>query len=444
MKSNRGFSSSVVLFAVLGLTVTLFLVRKLYINKVYTLPVGQNEEVAPMNKTNSIQVPQKDGLSHGPTFPITSCVNIEKPGIYTLSQNVLKKESGICLKISNVKAVTINCEAHQVVGETPLMIENSSDVTLRACYFDGHTSESSEVVITNSQDITIENSFFNERKSPRRFTIFVSDSFNISLRENTVFGRYAQTFSKNTLLEKNTFILANPSKWSLGGGLIELAYGSFNRVVANTIDGAMITGTQLGADDGILINSESNGYIAYNQIKNTWDCGIETFATIKETSFEKNTIHNTAYCGIGGWHYNSLLNNSFKNNTIKDTKFGFMFGRVHGMRPVQTQGNSGNIIPADTAYFKNNVFSGNILSGTTSASSFTLLPGDDVSQVSGERPVSVTDIQISGNIFSSNDFDSVFAPTFSPAEIATDGGSNKCEPVESMANYPKGYPLKCK
>ena len=263
---------------------------------------------------------------------LSSCTNINKSGNYILSQDIAIADNidKPCLDLSNAQTVTINCQGHKIAGNPIFLIENAQQIKFQQCVFDpSHSNPNQQIhpTIKKTKGVTISDSVFNQKKL-KEFKIEVWNSSNIYFLNNTVYGEYKQYFSTEALIKNNNFILPQPPQWS-PGGLINTLNGSSNQIIDNIIDGGArgYIEEQVGADDGIIISNESNDSVTGNNIKNVFDCGIETDHLIKNSVFEKNVTSNAGLCGIGGWYWNSLIGNIFRNNTADNTQRAFNFYR---------------------------------------------------------------------------------------------------------------------
>jgi hypothetical protein len=204
-------------------------------------------------------------------------------------------------------------------------------------------------------------------------------------------------------------------------------------------------------DDGIALQDENDIAIEDNDIRNTWDCGIEFTGTIAAASVRRNHIANTAVAGIGGWYWLSLSGSTFSDNTVERSPSLFLFQRFFGLRPAGWD--EDHLAAADTAVrFGDNAFERNTLVDPLlsygqyqSASLFqvtvALKYGVVLSSIAGERLAAPSDFQLSNNTFTGNDFghtaESVGFGIYDvlPADMVVDGGGNVCKPFP-VDNYP--------
>ncbi len=376
------------------------------------------------------------------TIPLSSCGNLANPGTYTVIQNL--STNGACLQIINAKDITINCQGKQINGAPSFKIENSENIKFESCTFDSTISSfASANKVSKSKNITFIKNTFNSKQVDDTYTIRIDDSSNSSFLENTVYGKYEQYYSKNMIIKDNKFTFPKTNKLIIG--VINLIHSSGSQAINNFIDGNSDTRqTSVGVDDGIYISGETGGVFSNNNIKNVWDCGIETTNPINNSKFENNTIKNTGICGIGGWYTNSLTNNVFNNNFIDDSPKAFDFYRAYGLNEWY-DGISGQMVRENKIYFNNNTFSGNTFinpRNSTYSSNFSVEPISS-GLVAGQRIITANDIVTGNNVFKNNNFGTVSAPFFSPTLSVTDGGGNVCDQARTQAYYPPNYPIKC-
>lgn len=392
---------------------------------------------------------------------INSCQEIIKSGNYILTNNI-KSNNGTCLNIHDTNDVYIDCNNYTVWGEeyfakskyetenagdNAVRFKNVNNFSLSSCKLGGESYV--PLLINKSKNGNIKNNQIGE------FYASSYDSSNLNFQNNK-FSWYEQNYSNNVTMRDNVFdpqfSKENIRTFTSIGGVIISNLGSKNKFINNKINGNAegLYEKQEGADDGIVIQDESEDLIQGNDIKNVWDCGIETLGSFSGTKIVENNIKNAGFCGIGGWYYNSWKDNVVTNNVAQDTPELFILFRTYGLRP--SGWDIEKRMPADNFfYFKNNYFSGNklinprIRQEKRLSAEFNMSSPVSLSTIIGERyPVS-SEIITKDNYFKNNDFSTVLdAPTFNPFFMVIDEGGNKCGSTQSKGGgSTNDYPLKC-
>ncbi len=417
-----------------------------------TISTDPKIEIPASAKSSATNLSDQNKRPDPTVIAISSCMTISSPGNYYLA-NDISITGNTCLNISNTHGVTVDCQNHTILGDSPIFINGSSNVTVKKCTVNHSPTGGGGLSISNSHNVNIVSNIFNSTLE-QHYSILVNDSSFISLMNNDIQGFYQQNFSSSSLLQNNHFTVPTPL-FNGPSALIVFNHGFSNQAKGNIIDGSASGDNTiyLGADDGIVVGDESNTIILNNNIKNVYDCGIETLGTVQNSTFESNTITNAGFCGIGGWYWSSLLGNTFRNNISDNTLRAFIFFRTYGLRPDRTE--NGHNLSADTAaYLKDNQFISNIFlhprsvpSYSPYSSDFQILPVDSSNINSGEQPVTDSDIFASNNIFTNNNFDLIdSAPLIWPNTIGVDGGGNRCGSVFSspQLDYTTNpYPISC-
>lgn len=416
-----------------------------------------NVELMPMV---SEQISQTEVVSNSPNQinTIDSCKEITKSGSYHLSSNLSSiNGNGTCLYIHDTTDVHINCNGHSILGEVykskskfeeknngdyAVLFRNVNNFSLSTCKL--NTNSHVTLKIENSQVGEIDNNQFG------KLYVKSEDSSDLIFKNNN-FSWYEQTYSNDVTINNNIFDVEIDR--DRGTTVVESAIvssrGSGNKFINNKINGNAegIFEKQEYADDGIVVEDESNDLIQNNEIKNVWDCGIETLGNISNIKIIKNNISNAGICGIGGWYHNSLIDSSITENFAQNTPLLFYFYREYGLRPANWD--SKGILGDNFIYFKNNYFTGNRLTNPRVSpgkysSDFIIRMPNSLS-IPGERYPNDSELIIENNYFKNNDFGTELnAPHFYPLSIATDNGGNKCGSTESKEGGPiTNYPLSC-
>ncbi len=246
---------------------------------------------------------------------------------------------------------------------SPLVyIGDSSNFSLINCNLNNDISypNSNLILIKNSSIGLVKNNKFNYGK----VSIKLYNSTGITIANNNLSVMESEK-SNNIFIYNNNFTYQNPE--ILTPGNIVIVFGTNNTILNNFIDSkktpccTLIVNTccgpepdsakYKGADDGIGIGTESNAIIINNTIINAWDCGIETVGLISNSIISNNTLIDNDYCGIGGWYNMGLINNTFEQNTIVNSRYGFTF--FYHNTPTSPS-YTGNI------FFTNNTFNSNL------------------------------------------------------------------------------------
>ena len=328
------------------------------------------------------------------------------------------------------------------IGDNAIRFKNVNNFSLSSCKLGGESDV--PLLIEKSKNGSIKNNNIG------KFFAFSYDSSNLNF-ENNNFSWYEQSYSNNVTMRDNIFdpqfSKENIRAFTSIAGVISSSLGSKNKFINNKINGNAEGSyeKQEGADDGIMIQDESDDLIQGNDIKNVWDCGIETSGNLFGTKIVENNIKNAGFCGIGGWYWNNWKDNIITNNVAQDTPQLFTLFRQYGLRPKGWD--QEKRMPADDLfYFKNNYFSRNKLINPRiqpkRSSEFNMSPPASLSTIVGERYPTSSEIIAKDNHFKDNDFSiALDAPTFNPPSMVIDEGGNKCKITQGKEGG--SYPIKC-
>ena len=379
---------------------------------------------------------------------ITSCGMIKRSGNYMLGNDISSKGM-TCLTVRDLSQVYIDCNNHSISmdlqgqgNNNPVMyMKNVNNFSLKSCStkITNNTISwpATVLFISRSTNGVISNNNFSGGD------VGAEDITNLQVSRNTFVGGYGVRRGHSNIAEDNVF--DPPRKYDAGSAPLEFSFGSNNRLSRNIIDGKSdgIFQNKLGYDDGIVIQDENQDVIEGNDLKNFWDCGIETSGFVRNTQIIGNKIKNAPICGIGGWYWNSWKSNTVAQNVVDTVGTLFRFLRNYGLRP------NDNYIDDTYVYFKDNIFRDNILLNPNSvqssvSSSFVMNqqsgPLSEVGSRDGsERQAASSDFVTGNNQFINNDFGKVQgAPLINPYGMTINGGGNKCGQIPST-----DYPLKC-
>ena len=316
------------------------------------------------------------------SFNINNCMNIISQGSYILRRNLIVNLSvGRCISVDSINNVNINCDGNSINGgsfassyadlgipdtsNSPLIyIKNSKNFSISNCLINNNliNPNTDLIIVKDSSDGLIKNNIFNNGEISLR----IYNSRNIKIINNNLSVLSADQ-SYGLFINMNNLIFQNPKNISTPGNLV-LINGGDNIVSNNFIDGKKIPcctliinaccGTEpgsakyKGADDGIIMgNNEKNDLIINNKIINAWDCGIETEGLVSNSIIKNNILIGNDFCGIGGWYNMGLINNTFEQNIIINSRSGFKF--YYENIPT-LPGYTGTI------FFTNNTFNNNL------------------------------------------------------------------------------------
>lgn len=365
---------------------------------------------------------------------ISSCGEITSSGNYVLNQDV--SASNNCIYIHDTQNVNLDCQNHtinygynpnlNVRFMPPLDIENVQGFSVKNCNIKNATKYQMLAYITNTSNGVIDKSTFDGNN------IQVESNTGLQFSNNTVAGIYGQSNSSYSRIYNNTF-KNHPQTGA--GSMIGSFGGSLNTIANNTIDGLyqsqnLATDGSNGADDGILISSESKDVIASNTISNVYDSAIETTKAIQNTQIVNNKTFNAGFNAIGAYYGTSWVNNTVDSNTVDGSAYLFYIFRYDSLKQGET-----------AIYFKDNTFSNNKFSNQASASYFGTTKQYSALVDLQNLPNGITSsmVQASNNVFKNNDFNSnIGAPVLIPTSLVVDKGGNTCQQVLDPSR-----PLQC-
>lgn len=349
---------------------------------------------------------------------ITSCQNINSPGNYIVQNDLNGMGAATCLDVHDTNGVYINC-ANKVISvdgspsSNVVNINNINGFSLRNCTLKANNAPAGQggkgLWLSNSQNGIITNNTFTGNA-----LVNAQGSSNLQVTNNNFTNSLYQQSggSNNNRIESNKFDFNYN-----GAGLIVSVDGSGNSIKNNFIDGhgtGQPSTAHTGFDDGIILQTESQDTVSGNILQNFWDCGIENAGLIKETTISNNTIKNAAYCGIGGWYWNSLQSNTFSQNKVDNSGTLFTFSRIYPLLPGE-----------NFVYFTNNLFISNILTNINNIRGYATdieMAHNYFGQISDNKFIA------SNDTFTNNDFGTGPGPFIDPISAVVDGGGNKCGP----------------
>ncbi len=352
---------------------------------------------------------------------VSTCGEITSGGNYTLTQD-LSSDQNTCIQIHDTNNVNLNCNGHSITSTQNIEVANVQNLTIRNCVLEGSNNGAYTVgalYIGDSHSGVIQNNTL------RNIQLVFAATDNMQLTDNHLSDSFLTSYNSFGNHIINNSIINGPSTQI---AVILLLHGHDNIISGNYINGGWdgvnhaSNGDYAGADDGIVLEGESEDTISDNNILNNWDCGFETTDLIQNLRITNNHITNSGYCGIGAWHWSSWLNNIVDNNIVDRAPYLFVFFRTHAQsRP--------NFDPNEPIYFKNNQFTNNSFTNQTSQS--YVGPTQQYSSffdlLTMPSEVSPSVLQLGDNLFQNNDFGiNIPGPLLIPASIFVDGGGNRC------------------
>ena len=394
------------------------------------------------------------------TIPVTDCQTISAPGNYVLGNDLSATlvpshgDLGDCLVVQNTNNVRIDCAGHTISGAAALRINQVDSFEIVNCDLQAKVdylplSTVPTLVVTNSTHGAFDHSTLEygqfQSKHVNHFHVF----------DNTIHSFYLDFHAFDTDIACNQFTSPYNTAWAVST-IIALYRGGRNICRNNTIDGAWDLGRgppidNVGSDDGIVIQDESDDIVEDNIIRNNWDTGVETLGVISNLQLLRNQIIGSGIAGFGGWYYSSISGSTFTGNTIDGAQKMFWFSRVYGLRPAGWDDEGGGAADTTVA-FTNNIFDNNVLKNQyvytqqQDASGIAWVYNDmgfqgQLGNVVGETAPTSGQYVLTNNTFKDNQFplSNSAPPDFGSnavvAGMIDDSGGNIC-PAPTQANYP--------
>ena len=366
---------------------------------------------------------------------IASCGEITRSGSYVLSGDLTAGPNSTCLNIHDATNVQVDCQQHGITIDrnndsgldSAVVVKNVTNYSIGNCRMIAlNTSQSVSLPvlsISNSPAGTI------AANTISGGYVIISASDNLEIAHN-ISDTSVEVYGNNERIEYNTIALSG-SKIYAAALLLGNSTGS--TIQANQLNGGwdgVVRGTidsQVGADDGILLESVTNAVVQNNTILNTWDCGIENTGAMVNVQLLDNQIATAGNCGVGGWYGESLKEVTVAGNTVTDAPTLFWYVRADSLYAGE-----------QWIYCQDNTFSNNKLVRPR-LSFYT--PGSgrlDFQQLPPSIPPSA--VVAGNNRIAGNDF-GPFGNTFGlfPGGSMVDGGGNSC--VSDPDN--PAFPLHC-
>jgi hypothetical protein len=365
---------------------------------------------------------------------ISSCGDIRSSGNYVLTADLKASSYSSCLNIHDVTNVQVDCQQHSITvdrqsdsgAHAAIAITNVSHYAISNCKLIAlNTSQAASMAtlhIVNSPLGTITNNSFADGY------VSISGSDNLEVSHN-VSNRPVEVSGNNETIEYNTLTL---DSGELHAAVLLLGDSSGSTVQFNVLNGGwdgmyrQTWQSQIGADDGLLLQNVSNSIVQNNTILNNWGCGIENVRPMVNVQVAANQIGTAGYCGIGGWYGESLSGVTVAGNTVTDTPRLLQYMRADALYTA---------LDEQKVYFLNNTFSGNrlvrprvnVFAAGCSRVDFQNLPPS----------IPAGAVVIGNNRFSNNDFGPFGNLLWLfPGTSMLDGGGNTCLPDSSNPSFP--------
>jgi hypothetical protein len=369
---------------------------------------------------------------------LANCAQITAPGSYVVTADLSGIGPVACIAIANTTQVTLDCQGHTLGHPTNgVSVVNTSNYSIKNCNIP------TGVAITNSTNGTFSGSTVGASPSSTQ-AIQVTQSRALTVASNTLFARYAQTYSSGTTITGNSFAA------TAAANLVTSAFGRSTAVLNNTLDGGG------GTTDGVLLMDERDDRVAGNAIQNVSNSGVQVQGELASSTIANNTVANATF-GFGGWNWLSFLDNDVTGNTITGSAVPFEFARSCGLRSVGWNGRLGGpgLANADIGvFFSGNNFDRNsfINPSVTGCGGIRFLNNGsyldyDHTICNGGAPETFplpSQFFLQSNAFSNNDFGAMQClpgPDFGEPAVpgaVLDRGNNACQAGPST-----DYPLHC-
>ena len=375
-------------------------------------------------------------------IPLTSCTTITSPGHYVLQNDIvgnydrLTNPYGHCLRIMNSHDVDVDCKGHKILAANGIgfLISNVNNFNVKNCDI-----QTGVGFIENSSYGNFAQNNFGEVISNTLYSFTVNSGAHHIVIANNRFSATVQLMLSNyNVVSRNTVQSPVTGTGRTISACVLSDFGFGNVIDSNTIDGrakGSISVDLGGADDGIILQEETQTIVSNNSITNVWDTGIEWLGLVNQSKITGNVISNSSFSGIGGWYWMGLSNSNISFNTISNSLYMFQIFRVYELRLAGYDLRNPSLVES-TYYLNGNRFESNFYAadGTHSAGQFL------IDNIYGRNP-----LVAGGNVFVNNYFGMgrglTFDSFYKPNEIGfeTDGGGNSCNTFGFTT-----YPLTCR
>lgn len=307
---------------------------------------------------------------------LNACRVIAYSASYTLTGDIGPSgpPGSVCLTIAGAN-VKIDCAHHTINGYVDIDAGDAL-VSISNCTVGGFDT------LQSVSNVTISNSV-------------ISDTVTIASSHNVVIDHDQITPSTAT---------ASPA------AAVYLFDGGSNQVTESTLDGGYhgddLTGHGTdapGADDGVVLMSETGDLVQSNTIQNVYDAGVEGVDTVSGTTISNNTISHAIAAGIASYWCTHWETNTVSGNAVTDS--------LSAVWIIPLTGSACGTGPTPAPQFTNNTIAGNTLRGALGAVQIGMTIG-----MTGP---------VSSNVVSGNDIGTTKI-NLSPASGFSDGGGNIC------------------
>jgi hypothetical protein len=293
-----------------------------------------------------------------------------------------------CLSLGYLASVQLDCAGHAVGA---IAMTGVNNVTVRNCNVTGLIS------LTDANAVTVANS------TVTNGLILVVRGTNVNITADTV----------------------RPDGPVHVNG-VQLRGGMFNRVSGSTLIGGYDGGkANVGADDGVLIASESGDVVDGNTIRDFYDLGVEGIDALVGVTVSNNTFSNLGVAGVGSYWCTNWTNNVIGTNRVSATP-------VLAFVVFQQGSGCGVGTSSSQAGFSGNQFTGNVVRNETAG---TLGGATGPTTPSGPGLYIFMTGMVSGNILQGNDFGTYPGPEVIPLAGFIDGGGNICGLNPAVSNF---------
>lgn len=336
------------------------------------------------------------------TTALKTCGTINTPGNYTLANDLVGNSN--CVLISNATAVHLDCGGHTSSG---ISMNNVTSATITNCV----VSLQSHLVSVTS--VTITQSTFNSG-------ISIGNGHSVVVSDSTITSAsVAVTSTSGNDVELLRDVISSGGTPVAYG--VSFLNGSNNHVEQSTISSVYDGGSlAVGADDGIIMETETDDTIRGNSISGFFDLGVEGVGILASTTIVGNTISNTGEGAIGSYWCTDWTNDVVQGNHASQTP------TLVYVEYVADISHCGSALAPPT--FTNNQFIANVFRSPISGT-----------YEGGRAPgmiVALGGAPVSGNLLQNNDFGSFDGPFLNPLSGFIDGGGNVCGPLDpTISNF---------
>ena len=328
---------------------------------------------------------------------VNTCQDISQPGNYVMGTNLTGNPN--CLSIHDTSNVNLNCAGHSITIDAAnasnggaLALTNVSNYSITNCVIQTNNDLSNpnleSVYVLNSSNGTYSGNAiaYGSVGIQGDYIAFVNNTSNVGVNIQGTHETVSNNIFNiiNTRLFQSAINIINPPPQG------QLSTG--NLIENNTINGgaAGTDSPQLGADSAITVGNITNSIVRNNVGSNTFNCGIDLFATVTNSLFSGNSISNFAHGGYCAFYLDNISGNTFSNNTADNGPWLFAFAKLNQLA-YGTQ----------YAYFQDNVFNVNRFTNPRVVNTSPYGADIEMGNVRPDTPLSV--FVLGNNVFSTMD-----------------------------------------